>query len=1536
MAYNAGEARLSVVPDASGFKAKTEAALAKIQVDFAAQVGADTTRAAQELAAFRAREAANAVNLRVDVDTAGARAQIAALRSASGGLGQFGGGALPLNAALLGLNLVPGAALGITQLAGALQQLAQAAFVVPGAIGGAVASIGTLAVGVSGVKDAYDAVTKAAEDSGQSQAQQARAASAAQNAHRNAAVDNAQAHEDLARAFRDARQEITDLNIEINGGVISEKQAINDAKQARKDLATGRFQDALDLEAAQLRVQAADQRVVEARQRNIDLQERASEANAKGISGSDQVVAAQERVVRSEQALADATANMAAVAQQGSLLQQKAAEEMAKLAPNAREFVDALRDTQSARDQLRAASQQPLFAGLAGELRELTDGLLPSLSTGMGNVAVALNQNIRQLMQSVGSDNSRGLLDRIMGNTADAQGRFTRAIDPLVSGIGTLVAAGSDALPRIAGGIADVSERFAAFIETADQDGRLDRWINEGIDGFTDLGNILLNLGDSITAITRAAGGPGLLSTLNDVTGRMATFLNSTQGQQQLRDFFNQARQDLENWRPILESLPGLFHGLMDAARQWAAIIIPPLSEISSFLAEHPGLIAAVVTAFAAWKTIAGVASLIESLTKINNLLGSGGGRGGKGGRGILGKLALISIGGIALDQLLDDNGVADPASPPPSAGQSAGNFFSDVASGAVTGGVVAGVPGAIVGGGVGAGNAVVDRVTGDFQRGQQRTNELHNEWYRTHPYQPPTVSGPSVGEELRSKIAAGQLPGFSLSAEGLIIGPDGKPISNPALPGFIGPHMTGGPTPSGRGPGPTGGWMAEVHDDEWILPKHARQSFPGGDRALWALTEGRRFQGGGYVDQFGNPITPGAAPGPAAGAAIAPNPYQGGGVPGILGSFVSGIQGPIGNALSVGSSVLGAVQGPAVDPGLQTQHGLGITPPGPAAAPSTFADRMATVPGLWGLVGSAASSNPMQNMLAWGQETASWLGQWASNTLTGFGSALWQGTLGVFGLENSILSPNNPWNQAGQQAGQFFLAQDGPLGALTGSSGQSGAAPEFGQQLLQLGDGSTVAIPTFGTAIPGVAAPSAATPGGALPLASPGTLTSLPTRLGKEGGLQVNTINVKRAIEAAFPQIQTIGGYRKDALKWHPNGLAIDVMIPGGTTRGGANPAGKALGDRIWAWLQTNGPAMGVLLDASLWQTDTGGDHYDHLHIATSGGGYPNGQSAPAGAGPAAPSAPAAGGSSFYSSWYPKMAAGGAVRGPGGPKSDVIPALLSNDEHVFTADDVNAMGGQPAVYAFRRGLHGYANGGQPVIPPNSALLQNLQAAYKAPTPPPQPGGFVPVPDAKIKQLPAAVSPARPAGPPAAPEPVLTPPSVPSAAAPQGPAAPTPVAPGAAPQIAPATPGGTNHNLSAVNTLIGSTASTIGNVLSTAVQAAAAAGTLGGSAAAGGIGAGTAGSLIAGGVQQIGKIGQDAANVVSSFLVGSVPGSFGGPPGSSPYGQPVRAEQNVPITAASRGAKHYTFNGMDIPKVFQELDLREAQDSQAEMAGYRG
>jgi len=107
-----------------------------------------------------------------------------------------------------------------------------------------------------------------------------------------------------------------------------------------------------------------------------------------------------------------------------------------------------------------------------------------------------------------------------------------------------------------------------------------------------------------------------------------------------------------------------------------------------------------------------------------------------------------------------------------------------------------------------------------------------------------------------------------------------------------------------------------------------------------------------------------------------------------------------------------------------------------------------------------------------------------------------------------------------------------------------------------------------------------------------------------------VKTIFVARAVSAIFPEIQSIGGVRPDALRWHPEGLAIDVMIP--------NPGsaqGIALGNQIVAFALKNADRFG--LQDCIWRgvyytpggaRSSGYGHYDHVHITTTGGGYPTG----------------------------------------------------------------------------------------------------------------------------------------------------------------------------------------------------------------------------------------------------------------------------------------------------------------------------------------
>ena len=96
--------------------------------------------------------------------------------------------------------------------------------------------------------------------------------------------------------------------------------------------------------------------------------------------------------------------------------------------------------------------------------------------------------------------------------------------------------------------------------------------------------------------------------------------------------------------------------------------------------------------------------------------------------------------------------------------------------------------------------------------------------------------------------------------------------------------------------------------------------------------------------------------------------------------------------------------------------------------------------------------------------------------------------------------------------------------------------------------------------------------------------------------------------IKENFPEIASIGGARADNLPYHNEGRALDVMIPNYNT-----PEGKALGDRINAFMLANAEKFGV--EDTIWQDywqpagggagdkmgnqgDTAG-HYDHVHVS-------------------------------------------------------------------------------------------------------------------------------------------------------------------------------------------------------------------------------------------------------------------------------------------------------------------------------------------------
>jgi hypothetical protein len=148
------------------------------------------------------------------------------------------------------------------------------------------------------------------------------------------------------------------------------------------------------------------------------------------------------------------------------------------------------------------------------------------------------------------------------------------------------------------------------------------------------------------------------------------------------------------------------------------------------------------------------------------------------------------------------------------------------------------------------------------------------------------------------------------------------------------------------------------------------------------------------------------------------------------------------------------------------------------------------------------------------------------------------------------------------------------------------------------------------------LAAASVASPADA-PRASRSAREALPPGVCDERGLQIQTILAERAISKRFPEIKEMSGVRPDSMKWHPLGLAIDVMIPNWDT-----PQGRALGDRIVDFVFQNADRFG--LEYVIWQQtyrpasgtphlmenrgSPDANHLTHVHISSYGGGYPKG----------------------------------------------------------------------------------------------------------------------------------------------------------------------------------------------------------------------------------------------------------------------------------------------------------------------------------------
>ncbi|WP_280196256.1 transglycosylase SLT domain-containing protein [Nocardia farcinica] len=502
------------------------------------------------------------------------------------------------NLAVIGL--VALAAVSLVPLIGQLTQAAGVIGLLPAALTGAAAVIGTLVVGSQGIGDAFKAASKAAESAGEAAEQRAKSIASAQKQQataarsvadaergiataergvRDAQKNTLQAQKDLNRARKQAKDDIDDLNRALGRAALTEESAAIAVAEAQREL----FQtfmdpnsDAIDRARAQNSVKQALADQQDTIRNNQKLAEQAAEANAKGIEGSDEVVAAKERVTDAieaeqdaQQALADAHTRLADAQAAYVEAQQavtdavnessSAADEyekaLGKLAPAARDFVEKMIALKEPFGELRRSVQQKLFDQMGDSVSRLARNWLPTLDKGLGGIAEKLNVGIRNALRDLATEASRNKMAVIFDNVAKAIEPALNGVTNLVQGFLSLSQVGSEFMLGGASHFENLTQRFREWAESPEGQSKFREFLSESLRTAKDILDVFREFGGVVNQIFRGSDdtGESWLQSMKETLARWNEFLGSPEGQQKIKDFFQDVKETVSAIVDLIE-----------------------------------------------------------------------------------------------------------------------------------------------------------------------------------------------------------------------------------------------------------------------------------------------------------------------------------------------------------------------------------------------------------------------------------------------------------------------------------------------------------------------------------------------------------------------------------------------------------------------------------------------------------------------------------------------------------------------------------------------------------------------------------------------------------------------------------------------------------------------------------------------------------------------------------------------------------------------------------------------------------------------
>ena len=186
------------------------------------------------------------------------------------------------------------------------------------------------------------------------------------------------------------------------------------------------------------------------------------------------------------------------------------AKALAALPPEARAAAVALRGTWTA---IQKPVQKAFWEGMGESVQRFAKNTIPVLSEGLTSVADDVGRFNAGILDSFEEIAKNGDMKKMFGNLEGFFQQATAASKPFFDALNTLGLRGSDYLPRFGGFLADIAKGFDDWVTKADEAGKINVWIEKGVQSLKDMGSVGKSIVDMFKGITRAvndAGGGGL------------------------------------------------------------------------------------------------------------------------------------------------------------------------------------------------------------------------------------------------------------------------------------------------------------------------------------------------------------------------------------------------------------------------------------------------------------------------------------------------------------------------------------------------------------------------------------------------------------------------------------------------------------------------------------------------------------------------------------------------------------------------------------------------------------------------------------------------------------------------------------------------------------------------------------------------------------------------------------------------------------------------------------------------------------------